>query len=313
MAGLKRYLKRDGLLVVTSLVLAVLVWAYVDDELTETRTVAVRLEVKIPENLELISKPPSTVRVALRGPRGRMAALDVKSVLARYELPAGAQGDVPVKLTEEDFLRLPEGVKVAVLPESFSIKTAPRLAKRVKVTVYPIKDSKPAEGYAVLESPRAVPGEVMVRGRKEKIENLSVVYTEKVDISGRREWRPAYFNVVTEEGVICNERVLVLMKIGKAPVPRDVPNVAVKLLIPPGFTLRVKLVSTSTITVRLYGNPEQVTAVDPRSILAVVDVSSLVEAEKGKAHPLAITVKPPAGLSLAPGATVPKALVQVLK
>jgi len=310
MAGLKRYLKRDGLLVVTSLVLAVLVWAYVDDELTETRTVQVRLDLKIPEGLEVVPEPPSTVKVTLRGPRGRMVALDAKSVLARYELPPRARGDVPVNLTEDDFIGLPEGVKVAALPESFSVKVGQLVPVRVKVIIR--IEGEPAPGYA-LGTRRAEPAQVLVRGRQEAVEKLTHVYTETLDISGRREWPPTYVDIATEEGIICSERVLVLMEISKAPVPRDVPNIAVKLLIPPGFDRGVKLVSTSTITVRLYGNPERVTAVDPRSILAVVDVSSLVDAEKGKTYELAITVKPPAGLSLAPDATVPKALVQVLK
>ncbi len=309
MPGLKKYLKRDGLLLLTSLVLAVLVWAYVDDELTETRTVQVRLELKIPEGLELISRPPGAVGVTLRGPRGRMAALDVKSVLARYELPAGAQGDVPVKLTEEDFLGLPEGVKVAVLPERFSVKAGRLVPVRVKVIVR--TEGEPAPGYAIVESPRAEPAQVLVRGRKEAVEKLTLVYTETLDVGGRREWPPTYVGIATEEGsgIYCSEQVLVLMKIGKAPVPRDVPNIEVKVLRPPGFKREVTLETTS-ITLRLYGAPQRVTAVEARNILVMADVSGLAKLEKGT-YEIQVKLKLPPGISLAPGVSLPKVPVRL--
>ena len=309
MPGLKKYLKRDGLLLVASLLLAVLVWTYVNDELTETRSVQVRLEIKVPGDLEVVSGALSSVRVTLRGPRGRMAALDPREVLARYELPAEAQGDVLVKLSEEDFIRLPEGVELAAPPESFSVKVGRLVPVRVKVIVR--TEGEPAPGYAIIESPRAEPAQVLVRGRKGAVEKLTHVYTETLNVGDRREWLPTYVGIATEEGsgVYCSERVLVLMKIGKAPVPRDVPNIEVKVLSPPGFNREVTLETTS-ITLRIYGDPQRVTAVEARNILVMADVSGLAKLEKST-YEVQVELKLPAGISLAPGVSLPKVPVRL--
>jgi len=304
-----RYLRRDGLLLLGSLVLAVLVWKYVDDELTETRTVPVRLDLRAPQGLTVVSGAVGSVEVVLRGPRGRMSGIDPKELVARYKLPMPdeARAVIAIRLAERDFSGLPGGVEIAGLPESFSVTVERQMEKRVPVRVR--REGEPAEGFAVIRGPHVEPGEVRVRGTKEEIDKLEFVETEVLDLADRRESFSASVGIETGEGIHCRERVLVVVEIGRAPVPRDVPNIEVKLLVPDGFERRVELAG-KTVTLRLYGDPTRVTAVDPRSIVAMVDVSKLVASEPGN-YPLPLNVQLPPGLSMAPGFRLPRIVVRL--
>jgi YbbR domain-containing protein len=303
------YLRRDGPLLLAALLLAVLVWKYVDDELTETRTVPVRLELKVPKGLTLVSGGLRSVEVVLRGPRGRMSAIDPGEFLARYELPmpAEARSVIAVRLAERDFSGLPDGVEIVGIPESFSVTVERQMEKRVPVRVK--REGETAEGYAVIRGPHVQPGEVRVRGTGERLRELEFVETEMVDLGGRRESFSTSVGIETSPEVHCDERVLVVVEIGRAPVLRDVANVEVRMLVPDGFERSVKLEDKS-ISLRLYGDPGRVTTLDPRSILAMVDIARLAESEAGT-HRLPVRVQLPAGVSLAPGARLPRVQVQL--
>ena len=212
MKNLGAYFKRDGLLLLGALLLAVLVWKYVDDELTESRTVAVRLDLRVPQGITLVSGAVGSVEVVLRGPRGRMANIDPKELIARYKLPAPteARSVITVRLAERDINGLPGGVEVAGLPESFEVVVERQMEKRVPVRVS--REGGAAEGFAVIRGPHVEPGEVRVRGTKDKIESVEFVETEVIDLTGRRESFSASVGLVTEEGVHCSERVLVVVE-----------------------------------------------------------------------------------------------------
>jgi hypothetical protein len=304
--SLLAYLRRDGLLLLGALLLAVLVWSYANDELTEVRQYQVRLDLRVPPGLTVVSGAVASVQVRLHGPRGRMAGVDQRTISAHYDLPDDAAGFVLVALTEKNFV-LPAGLQLSELPEPFGL-TVERLAQaRVKVLVR--TEGQPAEGHVVREAPRAEPAEVLVRGRQEKIEELEHLFTEPVSIAGRREWQPAYFNLSLEDGLYCSERVLVLMRIGAAHVPRDVSNIVVRLLMPPGFARNVEI-ETPAVTLRLQGEPKAITALEARSVMVMVDVSGLAAAETG-GYELPAMLQLPAGISLAPGVSPPKVRVQL--
>jgi YbbR domain-containing protein len=310
--GLKTYLKRDGLLLLGSLVLSVLVWNYVNDELSESRTVEVPLNLRVPEGLTVVSGAVDNVEVVLRGPRGRMASLDTESIAARFDIPRTSEprSEVLVRLTERDFVDLPAGVELAQLPDGFTVVVELQERKRVPVRVQPV--GNPAEGFAVIRAPRVEPGEVWVRGIKDKIADLEFLKTEEIDVGGRQESFSASVRLVAPSGVHCTERVLVVVEIGKPPIAREVANIPVKVLMPEGFKHKIELL-TSTVTVQIYGDPQQVTLVGPRNVLAMVDVSRLAESEGGL-YPLPVkVVKLPPGITLAPGTKEPRITVRLIK
>ncbi|MHC4916435.1 MAG: CdaR family protein [Planctomycetota bacterium] len=307
MKGLRAYLKRDGLLLLGSLLLGVLVWKYVDDELTEGRKVVVRLNMVVPEGLTVISGAVSGVEVTLRGPRGRMAGLDPSRVEARYRIPMPEEprGSVLVRLSEEDFTGLPQGVAVAVLPEGFTVTVEKQVEKLVDVRV---NVNRPPEGFEITRA-YALPSKVKVRGTREDIEPMTHVLTEAIDVSGERRNVERKADLEVGPRVHCSERVLVVVEIGRPPVPRDVHNVEVMILAPQNFGRRVDL-EEAAITVRVLCDPQMVGVVDPRSIRAMVDVSGLAEL-KDDTYELPVLLQLPRSLSLPQGAKTPRVRVRL--
>jgi YbbR domain-containing protein len=305
--GLRGYLKRDGLLLLGSVLLGVLVWKYVDDELTESRKVVVRLNMVVPEGLTVVSGAVNGVEVTLRGPRGRMAGLDPSRVVARYEIPmpGESRGSVLVRLSENDFTGLPEGVGVAVLPEGFTVTVEKQVEKLVDVRV---NVNQPPEGFEITRA-YALPSKVKVRGTRDDIEPMTHVLTEPIDVSGERRNIERKADLEAGPRVRCSERVLVVVEIGRPPVPRDVHNVEVMVLAPQNFGRRVELEETA-ITVRVLCDPQMVGVVDPRSIRAMVDVSGLAEL-KDDTYELPVLLQLPRSLSLPQGAKTPRVRVRL--
>lgn len=310
MAFLRNYLRRDGPLLAAALLLAVVVWKYANDELTETQVVQARLELTVPPGIIVVSGVPPTVRATLGGTRRRLAGLDPAGVVARARLPE-AEGLWPVRLSERDFT-LPEGVFLADAPRPFELVLEKPFSRKFPVKVNTM--GRPAPGAALLGA-LAEPAEVTVVGPKERFERLerqgvTQVETESVDLAGRRQSFvvPAKLNLPAE--MFPQESVRVLVEIGAEPVSRTISGVEVKLLVPSGFDLRVRF--EGAIALALRGDPRVLEALsaNPGSILAMADVGSLGRVRPG-AYEVDVKLQLPAGVSLAPGAEIPKVRVQL--
>lgn len=303
MPRLRSYLRRDGLLLAVSLLLAILIWKYVDDELTETRLVQARLELEVPPGLTVAGNLPATVTVELRGTRRRMAALEFNQVVARRALPPDVAGSVSLSLAEKDFL-LPEGVVVADLPRPLTLQIERLAPKRVRVL--PDITGQVAPGFEAAYE--AVPREVVVLGRQEILEGLDRLLTEPVNVSGRREDLETDVGLQLPPGVHYDRPVKVVVRVRPKPVPRELTGVKVSLLVPSGFDLRAR-VESPPITLELLVEERVLPSLDPRSVEALADLSAL--AGKPGSYDLPVTVHLPPGVSLKPGFEPPKVRVRL--
>jgi len=307
MAALRAYLKRNGLLILASLLLAVLVWKYVNDELTETRVVDARLVLDVPPGLTLAAPVQPTVRAVLRATSRNLARLE--QVTAHYKLPNRA-GPIEVALRSGDFA-LPAGVEMSELPDRFFVDLEHLERKTVLVRV--VTTGQPATGYVVSGVPGAEPAEVDISGRKETIESVKEVRTQAVDLGGKNKPFTKDVQLVAPPEVRCrSELVLVFVDIGVEPVIREVVGVDVKVLVPSGFDTRVRA-EPALIAVKLRGDPAVLTglASNPREILAVADLSGLVKPLKPEGQEVPVRLVLPPGVSLAPGAAAPKVRVHL--
>ena len=165
---------------VLSIALAGAIWLTVGDQRAVERTMRVPLEYhNMPANLELMSSPPDTVEVRLRGPSGTIGRLLPGEVVAVLDLTAARPGTRLFHMLSDE-VRAPYGVGVSqVTPAALPLTFEP--ASRRAVPVVPVVDGEPAPGYRIgriLSSPE----QVTVVGPTSHVVGVASATTEAVSV-----------------------------------------------------------------------------------------------------------------------------------
>jgi len=165
---------------VLSICIATLLWLVVAGERVVERVMRVPVELQnLPADLEIVSNPPDTVEVRVRGSSGtlsRMAPGDIATVL---DLRAVRTGRRLFHLTPAQ-VNTPYGLEaVQVSPPTLTMEfetTGIRL-----VHVQPTIDGEPAKGFKVV-SVTAEPETVEVSGPESALKQLKEAITEAIQI-----------------------------------------------------------------------------------------------------------------------------------
>jgi YbbR domain-containing protein len=167
---------------VLSIALAAAIWLTVGDQRAVERTMRVPLEYhNLPSQLELMSSPPDTVEVRLRGPSGTIGRLPPGEVVAVLDLTAARSGTRLFHLLADE-VRVPFGVSVAqVTPGAIPLTFEP--SSRRSVPVLPAVDGEPMAGYRIgriLSSPE----QVGIVGPVSHVTSVTSATTEAVSVGG---------------------------------------------------------------------------------------------------------------------------------
>lgn len=309
MSSVRQYLRDNWLLLLASLLLAVLVWNYVNDELTESLTIWPHLAPQeIPEKLTLAKGAPTEIKVVLRGTRRSLSAVDASKMVVHYKLPTHA-GPAEITLRSGDF-NLPPGVEVSEFPERFNIELEEIDEKSVPVRV--ITEGAPQPGYAVA-GVTAMPAEVKISGRHEAIDRITQLETRPIDLASKNRRFSAYAPLVIPSEVRCQpDFVAVSVDIGPQPVVRDFTDVEVKYPAANGTELKVRI-DPPQISVRLRGDQKVLLAMTARDILAFVDASSLPKTARPEQQEARVRLVLPRGVELATEESELKVRIQIVE
>ena len=89
---------------VISLTCAIGVWTWVQSETIVEENLRIRIRYIWPTELEKIKEPRSTINVTIKGPQGRIKAIDDAEIEAMIDLSEMKIGRSGVDLTESDIL-----------------------------------------------------------------------------------------------------------------------------------------------------------------------------------------------------------------
>lgn len=177
----KAFVDNAGLkLVAFILALTLFILVHSDEAAMQPVTVPLRY-VAPPEGLTLVSQPPTSVRVTLKGSRRRLKRLDESEI-----------NPILVTLTNTgEFVfqpkmiqPLPSGVEVATIsPPSISLVYERSTAK--KVPIRPRVVGSPAPGFRV-EEVLVEPKQLEIRGAESALAKTSELATQPVSVAGAR-------------------------------------------------------------------------------------------------------------------------------
>ncbi|MFH0938042.1 MAG: YbbR-like domain-containing protein [Planctomycetota bacterium] len=177
----------DWLLKFICLLLAVLMWFYIDGELTDQRDLVVSLrpsDLILPTGFELSSSgalPKFTVR--LRGTRRRLQLMNLEHIVFKkrvIENPQSGRNVLRLKPTDLE----PDGFEIiSVTPqdEEALVELTPT-GSRLKTVRVKLRGA-PKPGYLIGQC-ATEPGQVNVQGTTTELDELEFVWTDDVDVSG---------------------------------------------------------------------------------------------------------------------------------
>ncbi len=282
----------------TALVLAVLVWLYVREELTDETYLVLPYEVGLAPGTEwhVLRQEPADVRVTFKGPRRTVDILKDKAgreirgrvVLRREELPSGDEAEVswPVRVADAHFGIPYERIAITRKEPAEVRVTLGRVVTRSLRLQPPAVEGEPEAGFQVA-SIEVSKARVMVRGLKKAVEALGAALPlEKVDVSGRRE---NFFHPVQPAPAVVEAGIQILeapppyvtVQVRPALETRRFEHVPVSVSWPSGFpppadrNLRIE----KEIAVSLRGPAEAMARVEARNVVvhAAIEPVPLVE------------------------------------
>jgi len=168
---------------VLSICIATLLWLVVAGERVVERVLRVPIELQnLPADLEIVSNPPETVEVRVRGSSGTLTRMTPGDISAVIDLRAARTGRRLFHLTP-GLVATPYGLEtVQISPPTLTMEFE-TTGMRV-LPVQPIVDGTPAEGFEVV-SVRAEPATVEVSGPESALKRLEEAITETISVTGR--------------------------------------------------------------------------------------------------------------------------------
>ncbi len=254
--------------------LAVLLWIAVSGEATVERGLSVPLELQqVPPNLELLTKPPSTVDVRVRGGAGALSRLEPGDIVAVLDLRSARPGQRLFPLSP-DQVRVPFGIEVVqITPTTVALAFETSATKAVPVV--PSLDGRPAPGYVVGRVTTDPPA-VEVAGPESAVRRAAAAITEPISIAGstRRVRGTVTVGVLDSTLRLRSARTAIVdVEILPAPLERTLHGLPVHWRnLAPNLTVRF---TPATVDVAVRGSREALDGLASDDVRAYVDVGRM--------------------------------------
>jgi YbbR domain-containing protein len=178
-------LKRNKLLKLLSVLLAIALWFAVSGEERIETTINMALQmVNLQPNLMVTSEFPPAIQVRVVGPRSIVNSLSQTRLSETLDLNNYKSGRHTFYLGPNSFA-FPRGVQVIrVQPNPINLTLSPTLTRTLPIK--PVLENDPPEGYEVI-SAKTRPLEVTLKGPYPELAELNSIPTLPIDLSHLKE------------------------------------------------------------------------------------------------------------------------------
>jgi len=174
---LPKFLTRNWLEKVVSLLLAMLLWVYVTGQEKSEMSFTVPLELtNIPSNMEIINEPPAYITIRVRGNSHILTNIKPGKIKVVLDLSKLKVGKNTFNITRESVI-LPRGLTVTkVSPTTIIIKAEKVVEKQVKVRLR-------AKGIRKAWKVSLDPPMVTLQGVRSQIRKVRSIKTKPIDLT----------------------------------------------------------------------------------------------------------------------------------
>jgi hypothetical protein len=178
MSYIREKLRENWILKITAILLAWILWLFIQGETGTVTTVTVPVKSELPTGMVVSSGLPSSVQVVVRG-----SSQDLECWI---DLKGREEGETTIALGEEN-IRFPKGLGTEVIqvnPSQVVLMLEKKVQKIVPITV-PIQGPV-AKGMEIYET-IPDPDRVTIEGPRSQIEPLEEIPTEVITLDGQRQ------------------------------------------------------------------------------------------------------------------------------
>ncbi|MCU0680737.1 MAG: CdaR family protein [Polyangiaceae bacterium] len=251
---------------------------YVNGSQNAQRTFPVSVVTLLPRdahNRILMTQPPPTVRLTLRGGRALLDELKAEDLgTAVLDLRRAPEHYATF---ETSGLEIPPGVRADIDPPGIELAWDDIVIREVPVQTS--VTGQPLPGYAVNGVASSEPSVVSVQGPKSVVNTLQNTHAEAFDVGGLAEGgytRQLAIGRPPAHTTFDVDTVAVTVEIGRARLERMILERPVHVLgLPRATTV------PAAIDVKVIGPPELVSLLRPDQIVPTVDVRALAGEQKG--------------------------------
>ena len=182
----KEYFLENWTLKATALLLALILWLFVRGEPGPERVVAVPLEVRISQQMEITNERPTSVEVTMRGAPFSNMWFGKALPSCIVDLQDAAEGENIVALTPDN-IKISKGSGIRVLqvnPARISILLEKIISKEVPI-VAPILQSPP-QGFEVYNK-ILKPSSIIIYGPRTRVAAVQSIHTNPISLNGQKQ------------------------------------------------------------------------------------------------------------------------------
>jgi YbbR domain-containing protein len=282
-------LKRNKLLKLLSLLLAIALWFAVSGEERTETTLSMALElINLHQHLMVTSEVPPAIQVRVVGPRSIVNNLSQTRLTEALDLAHYKSGRHTFYLGPNSFT-FPRGVQVIrIQPNPINLTLATTITQTLPIK--PVIENNPPEGYQVV-SVKTRPAQVTVKGPVPELSDLKSISTLPIDLSNLKDSTIIATDLDFKNlHLSLKEPVPILANIQIAPKTLTRTLSGVPVLTEP----QPAKASPAQVTLIIKGPWPQVRGLKAENLKARVDTSNLAPGR----HRLKLTVELPGGVSL---------------
>ncbi len=279
-----------------ALIMAMALWFYAINKHTGDIKEDIQLTINAPAGLTIMDTSSDVITVALSGPQNIIDRISdmIKDnkIKARFDIPditdaAEDNFKRTIRLTRRNF-NFPRETRLnSIVPNEIEITLGRLESKYVKVQIQ--KKGTPALGYEI-NSEFFYPREVLVTGPVNMLNEADTINTSVINIRGITSEQNRTFpwvvdidnaiSIVKDDKYIsvpvkCEEEINVWFHVTEQMGTKTFDNIKVNVFHPINYDFRVKL-KEEYISLSLKGPKLMLDMLNPKDIMAYIDVSSLI-------------------------------------
>jgi hypothetical protein len=170
----------------TALFLALILWVFVRGEPGPERIITVPLEVRIPRQMEIINKRPTSIEVTMRGAPVSNLWFSQPLPACVIDLQTAGEGEHVVPLTP-DSVKVSKGSGIEILqvnPARITIVLESTVSKEIPIVA--LVREGPARGFEVYGK-SSKPSSIIISGPRSRIAAMQEVHTAPISLEGRSQ------------------------------------------------------------------------------------------------------------------------------
>ena len=182
---LRRLLAKEGLPVILSLVLAVMLWINVGGEKTVDTNVMIPVEViNLPRELVISNQFKKEIEVSVNGPRSVIMDIQNQRISRQIDLSQATPGTTVVT-NDVSSIAFPRGIDVLRIQPSSIILSLDKLVSK-QFPVNPVTTGTPMVGY-IMKGLKMDPEVITITGPETVLSQFEVLRTKVININGLRK------------------------------------------------------------------------------------------------------------------------------